>query len=240
MQQIQETFGIIYCRSCCLTCGTPIARVTGCVYFEVSFQEGCFFFFNISTFQLLDKPWSQVSSLLPPRSCLQFLSRIGFSNPTARRFFIESVANSRSRAFLQVNLCTRKSPHELLRVMHSGGFELTKLTYTTLKYNLIRHRGGPRSPTPLCTVNSYYCSTRVKTVFHREALSHPLSRPRGQNSRKRATGSIIIIIIRIIIQFSLSSYNFHHHHLYQCARAAYDNSACCGININTRRVSYNI
>ena len=43
-----------------------------------------FFFLYTSTFQLLlDKPWSQVSSLLPPGSCLQFLSRIGFSNPTA-------------------------------------------------------------------------------------------------------------------------------------------------------------
>ena len=48
-----------------------------------------FIFSHTSTFQLLDKPWSQVSSLLPPGSCLQFLSRIGFSNPTARRFFIE-------------------------------------------------------------------------------------------------------------------------------------------------------
>ena len=49
-----------------------------------------FFLFNthlLSSF--LDKPWSQVSSLLSPGSCLQFLSRIGFSNPTARRFFIE-------------------------------------------------------------------------------------------------------------------------------------------------------
>ena len=48
---------------------------------------------------LLDKPWSQVvSSLLPPGTCLQFLSRIGFSIPTARRF-PSNVANSRSRAF---------------------------------------------------------------------------------------------------------------------------------------------
>ena len=46
------------------------------------------FIFDTSTFQLLDKPWSQVSSL-PPGSCLRLVSRIGFSNPTARRFFIE-------------------------------------------------------------------------------------------------------------------------------------------------------
>ena len=31
-----------------------------------------FYFFHTSTFQLLDKPWSQVSSILPPGSRLQF------------------------------------------------------------------------------------------------------------------------------------------------------------------------
>ena len=54
-----------------------------CVFFS------SLLFSHTSTFQHLDKPWSQVSSLLPPGSCLQFLSRIGFSNPTARRFFVE-------------------------------------------------------------------------------------------------------------------------------------------------------
>ena len=44
---------------------------------------------HTSTFQLLNKPWSQVSSLLALGSCLQFVTRIGFSNPTARRFFIK-------------------------------------------------------------------------------------------------------------------------------------------------------
>ena len=49
---------------------------------------------------LLDKPWSQVSSLLPPGTYLQFLSRIGFSIPTARRFSSNvAINNSRSRAF---------------------------------------------------------------------------------------------------------------------------------------------
>ena len=48
-----------------------------------------FFFSHTCTFQLLDKPWAQVSSLLPPGSCLHFSSRIGFSNPTACLFFIE-------------------------------------------------------------------------------------------------------------------------------------------------------
>ena len=47
---------------------------------------------------LLDKPWSQVSSLLPPGTCLQFLSRIGFSIPTARRLS-SNITSSRSSAF---------------------------------------------------------------------------------------------------------------------------------------------
>ena len=50
-----------------------------------------FFFFFFT--HLLSSFWtsrvSQVSPLLPPGSCLRFLSRIGFSNPTARQFFIE-------------------------------------------------------------------------------------------------------------------------------------------------------
>ena len=55
----------------------------------------------------------------PPGSCLQFLSRTEFSNPTARRFFIECCELTLSR-FPQVNLCTRTSPHEFIRVCTRG------------------------------------------------------------------------------------------------------------------------
>ena len=78
-----------------------------------------FFFLHTFTFQLLDKPWSQVSSLLPG-SCLQFLSRIGFSYSTARRLFIECCLLTLSR-FPQVNLSTRKSPNEFIRVCTRRG-----------------------------------------------------------------------------------------------------------------------
>ena len=54
--------------------------------------------------------------------------------------FSSSVANSRSRAFRQSICAQEKSPRIYTRV-HSGGFELTKLTYTRLEDNLIRHRG---------------------------------------------------------------------------------------------------
>ena len=65
---------------------------TPCFYFPAQLLGG----FTLSN--LLDKPWSHLSSLLPPGTCLPFLSRIGFSIPTARRSS-SNVANSRSRAF---------------------------------------------------------------------------------------------------------------------------------------------
>ena len=100
-----------------------------------------FFIFYSCTFQRLDKPWSRVSSLSsPPGSCLQFLSRIGFGNPTARRFFIKCCQLTLSR-FSQVNFVRKKKSPRIYTSMHSGAFELTKLTYTRLEDNLIRHRG---------------------------------------------------------------------------------------------------
>ena len=85
---------------------------------------------------LLDKPWSQVSSLLPPGTRLQFLSRIGFSIPTARRFS-SNVANSRSRAFRYSIFYARKSPYEYV---HSVRIELAKriLVGTRITYQATR------------------------------------------------------------------------------------------------------
>ena len=91
--------------------------------FTFSKSSTIFFFFFSShtfTFQLLDKPWSQVSSLLPPGACLQFLSRIGFSNPTACQFSIDCCLPTLSR-FPHVNLCTRKNPNEFIRVCTQRG-----------------------------------------------------------------------------------------------------------------------
>ena len=61
------------------------------VFLFLLYTSYIYIYSHTATFQLLDKPWSQVSSLLPPApgSCVPFLSRIGFSTPAARRFFIE-------------------------------------------------------------------------------------------------------------------------------------------------------
>ena len=88
---------------------------------------------------LLDKSWSQVSSPLPSGTCLHFLSRIGFSIPSARRFS-SNVANSTlSRFPLIIFLCKKKS----LRVCALGenwtrGIDFKLLIGTRITYQATR------------------------------------------------------------------------------------------------------
>ena len=107
------------------------------------------------TFQFLDKPWSQVSSLFPLGSCLKCLSRIGFSNPIARRFFIEcSQLLTHALALSASQFVHKKKSQRICTSMHSAGLELTKLTYLYQArgyINLIRHRGDRLSS---CTVHA--------------------------------------------------------------------------------------
>ena len=95
-----------------------------------------FFFLDTSSIKLLDKPWSQVSSLLPPGSCLQFLPRIGFSNPTHCSSIFHRVLLTHALALSASQFVHKKKSPRMY-----GGLELTKLTYTRLEDNLIGHRG---------------------------------------------------------------------------------------------------
>ena len=76
----------------------------------------------------------------PPRVLPQRLSRIGFSNSILLVDFPSSVANSRSIALRKSLYAPEKSLQNYAN-MHPGGLELTKLTYTRLEDNLIRHLG---------------------------------------------------------------------------------------------------
>ena len=79
-----------------------------------------YIFSQTSTFQLLDnKPWSQLSSLLPPGSCLQFLSRIGSAIPLLVDLS-SRVANSRSRAFHKSICAQEKVPTNLYEYALGG------------------------------------------------------------------------------------------------------------------------
>ena len=84
----------------------------------VLMKDFFFFFSRTFTFRLLDMPWSQVSSLLLPGSCLHFLSRTGLSNLTVD--ISSSVANSRSRASRKSICVQEKVPTSFIRVCARG------------------------------------------------------------------------------------------------------------------------
>ena len=127
-----------------------------------------FFLCPTFTFQLLDKLWSQVSPLLPPSTCLQFLSRIGFSIPTAHHFS-SNAANLRSRAFRESICAQENGPTNLYECMHSGGLELVQLTYSRHEDNLLHHRGV--FILSLCSTG--YLSLFYSLIAHSITLAHP-------------------------------------------------------------------
>ena len=70
--------------------------------------------------------------------------------------FSSSVANSRSRAFRNVNSCTKKIPTNLYEYALGGIRTHETDLYTRLEDNLIRHRGDPGS----YNVHSLTCGER--------------------------------------------------------------------------------
>ena len=103
-----------------------------------------FVFFHSSTFQVLDKPRSQDPGVV--LSSPRFLPSFFFAHKAQQfhcsSFFSSNAANSRSRAFRK-SICAHRvrTSLRICTSMHPGGLELTKLTYTGLEDNLIRHRG---------------------------------------------------------------------------------------------------
>ena len=99
-----------------------------------------FFFSHTSTFQLLDKPWSKVSSLPPPRFlppiCIAHRVQQSHCSPIFHRALL-----THALAFFVSQFVRKKKSPRIYTSMHSGGFELTKLTCTRLGDNLIRLRG---------------------------------------------------------------------------------------------------
>ena len=111
-----------------------------------------FFFIHTSAFQLLDKPWSQMSSFLPPGSCLHFFitHRVQQSH---RSSIFHRVLQTHALAISASQFVHKKKSQRIYTSVHSAGLELTKLIYTRLEDNLIRHRGDRlqfiRTPTDL-------------------------------------------------------------------------------------------
>ena len=93
-----------------------------------------FFFFFFSTLSL-SSFWTSRGHMCHPFSspvlAFNFLSRIGFSNPAARRLFIECLL-THALALSASQFVHKKKSQRIYTSMHSAGLELTKLTYTRL------------------------------------------------------------------------------------------------------------
>ena len=81
--------------------------------------DNSIFFLHTSTFQLLDRPWSQVSSLFPPGYCLNFYRAEGSAAPLLVDV-PSSVANSRTRAFRESICAQEKAPTKLYEYALGG------------------------------------------------------------------------------------------------------------------------
>ena len=89
----------------------------------------------------MNKPWSHVSSLLPPGSCLQFLSRIPRVQQSHCSSIFHRVLLTHALALSASQFVHKKKSPRIYSSMHSAGLELTKLTYTRLEDKLTRRRG---------------------------------------------------------------------------------------------------
>ena len=109
-------------------------------FYTQTFFSSCLLLPHTFAFQLLNKPLSQVSSLLPPR----FLPSIFIAHRVQKSdcsSIFHRVLLTHALALSASRFMHKKSSLQFYTSMHSGGHELTKPTYTSLEYNLIRHRG---------------------------------------------------------------------------------------------------
>ena len=93
------------------------AVLNGCSKSLSSVQK--LFFLHTSTFQLLDKPWSQVSSLLPPVLAFNAYRAQGSAIPLLVDF--HRVLLTHALALYASQFVLKKSPHEFIRVLHALG-----------------------------------------------------------------------------------------------------------------------
>ena len=138
----------------------------------------CFFFFSSSfsltfTFQLLNKPRWQVSSL-PPRFLPSFFIAQRVQHSHCSLIFHRVLLTHAPAVSTSQFVRKKKFPRFYTR-MHSGRFELTKLTYTRLENNLIRHRGDRR-----CSCSYLYCLHEYKLYRCVRTSIIPPSRPGTQ------------------------------------------------------------
>ena len=149
---LNQTYFAFLCR---FISGLFTLSTSTCVFFTLNFL----FFPHTFPFKSLDKPWSQLSSLLPPRSLpLVFIAhRVQQSHCSS---IFHRVLLTHALVLSASQFMDKKKSQRIYTSMHSAGLELTKLTCTRLEDNLIRHRGDRRisitncMPCPSCRSSS--------------------------------------------------------------------------------------
>ena len=132
---LASVFVALHCmtKSPCCICNAYLCLV-GCGHRESS--RLCFFFLifhtHLSTFQLLDKPWPQVSSLSPPRLMPSIFIAHRVQQPQCSSIF-HRVLLTHALVLSASEFVNKKKSPRIYTSMHSGGFELRKLICTRLE-----------------------------------------------------------------------------------------------------------
>ena len=116
-----------------------------------------FFLYHTFTFKLLNKPWSQMSSLFSPWRCLPSIFIAHRVQQSHCSSIFHRVLLTHALALSTSQFVHKKKSQRMYTSMHSAGLELTKLTCTRPEDNLIRHRGDR-----LVQPSLFYCHTSVK------------------------------------------------------------------------------
>ena len=140
-----------------------------------------FFFVSLLLFQLLDKLWSQVSSLLPPVRAFSFDRAWGSAFPLLVDFHRTLLTHALALSTSQLVHKKKPLPVQIYASMYSGGLELTRLTYSRHEDNLLHHRGDRlwnreqsslTAPDFYRTVYSYIRTFPVVEYHNRIVLSY--------------------------------------------------------------------
>eukprot|EP00904_Undaria_pinnatifida_P004167 jgi/Undpi1/13751/HiC_scaffold_9.g03404.m1 len=112
----------------------------------------CSFFFFFAHFYFPASGQAVVTGVIPspPRFLPSIFMAHRVQQSHCSSFFIECLLTHALALSASQFVRKKKSPR-IYTSMHSGEFELTKLTYTRLEDNLIRHRGDRLQPPRSCT-----------------------------------------------------------------------------------------
>ena len=159
-----------------------------------------YIFSSTSTFQLLDEPWSRVSSLLPPGSCLHFFIAHRVRQSHCASIF-HRVLLTHALALSASQFVRKKKSPRIYTSMLLGGFQLTKLIFFFFFRTLLLpsfwtsrvHRFRPFYPSGSCL--HFFIAHRVRqshcsSIFHRVLLTHALALPASQFVRKKKSPRI--------------------------------------------------